>query len=74
MKSMPVSGSKITRAEPLSAQWMGDNVLLLEGVWNEEYLLEMEGFPDAAHDDMVDASSDAFAAVSNMTSWRALAH
>lgn len=74
VKSVPVSGSKITRAEPLSAQWMGGNVLLLEGAWNEEYFLEMEGFPDAAHDDMVDASSDAFAAVSNMTSWRALAH
>ena len=74
VKTATVSGSKITRAEPFSAQWMAGNVLLLKGDWNEMYLMEMDAFPDGLHDDMVDASSDAFAAVSNMTSWRALAH
>ena len=69
MKTSVVNGSKITRAEPFAAQWQQGNVLLLEGPWNEEYLLEMEGFPDAVHDDMVDASSDAFKKVSAYVDW-----
>ena len=63
VKSRPVSGSKITRAEPFAAQWQQGNVLLLEGNWNETFLDELEGFPDALHDDQVDAASDAFSAV-----------
>lgn len=60
VKSKPVSGSKIMRAEPFAAQWQQGNVLLLEGGWNETFLNELEGFPDALHDDQVDAASDAF--------------
>ncbi len=56
----PVSGNKIKRAEPFAAQFQVGNVLLLEGTWNDSYLEELEGFPDAVHDDQVDASSDAF--------------
>ena len=63
VKSKPVTGSKITRAEPFAAQWQQGNVLLLEGKWNDIFLNELEGFPDALHDDQVDAASDAFAAV-----------
>ena len=60
VKSKPVSGSKIMRAEPFAAQWQQGNVLLLEGGWNDTFLNELEGFPDALHDDQVDAASDAF--------------
>jgi predicted phage terminase large subunit-like protein len=67
-----INGNKITRAEPLAAQWQSGNVLLLQGDWNEEFLLEMEGFPDGLHDDYVDAASDAFKAVASGTSWAAL--
>ena len=63
VKSRPVSGSKIMRAEPFAAQWQQGNVLLLEGTWNETFLDELEGFPDALHDDQVDAASDAFSSV-----------
>ncbi len=63
VKSKPISGNKITRAEPFAAQWQQGNVLLLEGKWNEAFLHELEGFPDALHDDQVDAASDAFSAV-----------
>ena len=63
VKSRPVNGSKITRAEPFAAQWQQGNVLLLEGNWNGAFLDELEGFPDALHDDQVDAASDAFSAV-----------
>ena len=58
-----VSGSKIARAEPFAAQVQQGNVLLLRGAWNREYMRELEGFPDAAHDDFVDASADAFSFV-----------
>ena len=63
VKSNPVSGSKVMRAEPFAAQWQQGNVLLLEGNWNETFLNELEGFPDALHDDQVDAASDAFSDV-----------
>ena len=63
VKSRPVSGSKITRAEPFAAQWQRGNVLLLEGSWNDTFLDELVGFPDALHDDQVDAASDAFSAI-----------
>ena len=72
VKTAPVTGSKIVRAVPFSAQWQGGNVLLLAGDWTKEYLQEMEGFPDALHDDMVDASSDAFKQVANAADWSAL--
>ena len=72
VRTAPVTGSKIVRAVPVSAQWQGGNVLLLAGDWNKEYLQEMEGFPDALHDDMVDASSDAFKNVANAADWSAL--
>ncbi|KLU66317.1 terminase-like family protein [Desulfosporosinus acididurans] len=63
VKAKPVSGDKITRAEPFSSQWQAGNVLILAGPWNEAYFTELESFPDGAHDDDVDASSDAFSAV-----------
>lgn len=63
VKCRPVSGDKITRAEPFAAQWQQGNVLLLEGNWNDTFIDELEGFPDAMHDDQVDAASDAFSAV-----------
>jgi predicted phage terminase large subunit-like protein len=72
VRTASVTGSKIVRAVPFSAQWQGGNVLLLAGDWNKEYLQELEGFPDALHDDMVDASSDAFKNVANAADWSAL--
>lgn len=56
----PVSTSKVIRARPLSAQVEAGNVSVVRGEWNEEYFRVLEGFPDAAHDDDVDASSGAF--------------
>ena len=72
VRTAPVTGSKIVRAVPFSSQWQGGNVLLLAGDWNKEYLQELEGFPDALHDDMVDASSDAFKNVANAADGSAL--
>lgn len=60
------SGSKETRAEPLSAQWIGlkgaekGNVDVVLGPWTDAYLAQMEGFPDRTFKDMVDASNTGF--------------
>ena len=60
VSSMPVSGDKITRFGPFSAQAEQGNVVVLRGDWNEEWFVSLEGFPDAAHDDDADATSEAF--------------
>lgn len=57
------TGSKLVRAQPVSAQAERHNIKLLRGSWNTAFLQELEGFPDASHDDQVDALSGAFAAM-----------
>jgi predicted phage terminase large subunit-like protein len=54
------SENKVTYANPVSAQAEGGNFKLLRGDWNEAFLNEMEGFPDARHDDIPDSVSRAF--------------
>ena len=66
------SGNKITRSEPFSAQWQAGNVLVLAADWNEMYFSELEAFPESAHDDMVDASSDAFNKLQSISPWGGL--
>lgn len=66
VKTEKVNGSKINRAEPLAAQWQAGNVYLLRGDWNKKFLNELEGFPDAMHDDFVDAAADAFTEVNKI--------
>jgi predicted phage terminase large subunit-like protein len=53
------TGDKQTRARPISAQAEAGNVVLVKGDWNDAFLRELEGFPNAAHDDQVDALSGA---------------
>jgi predicted phage terminase large subunit-like protein len=56
-----VSGSKEVRANPLSSAAEAGNVKLVRGPWINDFLDEIVGFPnEAAHDDMVDATSGAF--------------
>lgn len=55
-----VSGDKTTRAKPFAAQWEAENVYLVRGDWNEQYLTELVAFPEGPQDDVVDASSMAF--------------
>lgn len=54
------SGSKVVRADPLSAQAEAGNVALVRGPWLEGLLTELEQFPHGTHDDQVDALSGAF--------------
>jgi predicted phage terminase large subunit-like protein len=55
-----VTGDKETRAKPFASQVEAGNVMLVRGKWNEAFLNEHENFPEGAHDDQVDAASDAF--------------
>lgn len=66
------SGSKETRAEPFSAQWIGvkgaekGNVYVLNAPWTSAYLTQMDGFPDRKFKDMADASSTGFLELEKM--------
>jgi predicted phage terminase large subunit-like protein len=53
-------GDKVTRAGPASAQAEAGNVKIVRGAWNKAFLEELQGFPEAAHDDQVDGFSGAF--------------
>lgn len=59
-KSERVTGSKQSRATPFATQWQNGNVQVMAASWNESYFDQLESFPESKHDDMVDASSDAF--------------
>ena len=73
VKISPVSGDKVTRAEPFSAIWQGTETMdkgfvdVLVADWNGVYFNQMEGFPQSDFKDMVDASSDAFNEVAAAT-------
>ena len=60
VKSKVVTGNKQVRATPFAAQWQNGNVEVLVAEWNDMYFMQLESFPQSKHDDMVDASSDAF--------------
>ena len=63
VKTVAETGSKEARAEPMAAQWQAGNFDLVYGPWNEEYLLQLENFPDGKFKDMVDASANGFAEI-----------
>lgn len=53
-------GDKIVRFGPFSAQCEAGNVEFLRGPWNSDVFDALEAFPEAAHDDDVDACSGAY--------------
>jgi predicted phage terminase large subunit-like protein len=53
------SGDKLTRFGPFSSQCRAGNVKIRRARWNEDLFRALEGFPDLAHDDEVDACSGA---------------
>jgi predicted phage terminase large subunit-like protein len=56
-------GDKQYRANPFAAQCEHGFVKLVEGAWNQAFVDELCAFPNAAHDDQVDAASAAFRAL-----------
>lgn len=61
------SGSKVQRAEPVSAAAEQGRLRLVRGPWNKAFLDELELFPNGNHDDQVDALSGAFEKVNITT-------
>ena len=60
VKAERMNGDKVTRATGFAAQVEAGNVVMLRGAWNKELKDELNDFPLGAHDDQVDAASDAF--------------
>ena len=61
-----VTGDKITRFSPFSAQAEAGNVNVVRGDWNERWFSELENFPpetDRGHDDDADSTAAAFDAL-----------
>lgn len=57
--------AKAQRWGPLSTQAESGNIRLVKGAWNQAYLEELELAPNGAHDDMIDATTGAFEALTN---------
>jgi predicted phage terminase large subunit-like protein len=68
------SGSKIVRADPVSAHAEARNIQVLKATWNEEFFAELEQFPQGAHDDQVDATSGAYAVLARDGETRSVAY
>jgi len=65
VRSSTVTGDKVTRFSPFSAQAEAGNVKIIRGAWNERWLSELENFPpDKGHDDDADSTAQAFNAIS----------
>lgn len=62
--AIPPDGDKYTRAGPIAARVRGQRVMIVRGDWNRTFLDELSMFPNAAHDDQVDALSGAWAMMS----------
>ena len=61
-RAYPKRVNKIVAAGPFSAAVASpsNNVRIVRGAWNENYLAELEQFPEGSNDDQVDGSSGAF--------------
>ncbi len=66
----PEHGAKITRAMPAATQMDAGNIDLLAAPWNENFLSELQAFPDTKKDDQVDALSRAVNTHATHTSTR----
>ena len=53
-------GDKVFRADPLSVQVNRGNILLLNAIWNKEFIEEYRDFPFGKFKDQVDAGSGAY--------------
>lgn len=59
-KSPQGQGSKRERAMAFASYAEAGNIYLINGSWVEDFLQELEVFPDGTHDDQIDAASGAF--------------
>jgi predicted phage terminase large subunit-like protein len=57
------TGDKIYRADPFSVAVNLGYVVMFKASWNEDYITEMEDFPNVDDKDQIDASSGAYTAL-----------
>jgi predicted phage terminase large subunit-like protein len=57
------TGDKIYRADPFSVAVNLGYVVMFKAPWNEDYITEMEDFPNVDDKDQIDASSGAYTAL-----------
>jgi len=62
-RGVPSTSSKVARAQPFSAASENGNVKILRAAWTADVLSELVLFPHGPHDDIVDALSGAFKAL-----------
>lgn len=63
VKAYPVRKDKVTRAASFAAQCEAGNVKMVKGPWNHIMLDELSVFPFGKHDDIIDALSCSFNAL-----------
>jgi predicted phage terminase large subunit-like protein len=54
------SGDKDTRLDPFAAQAEANNVVMVRGIWNQDYVEEMVTIPNGTYRDQGDATAGAF--------------
>lgn len=59
-RGVPSTGSKYLRADTVAGAAERGEIKIVRGAWNREFIKEVTRFPNAAHDDQVDALSGAF--------------
>jgi predicted phage terminase large subunit-like protein len=67
VRSSPETGSKATRANPVSSQVEARNFAMVRAAWNHAFLEELREFPFGRKDDQVDALSRAFMLMTETT-------
>jgi hypothetical protein len=65
----PVRLKKEQRAEPYAGQIGAENVHIMKGAWNKEFIIEHEQFPKGKYKDQVDAASGGFRKIRVTISW-----
>lgn len=60
IRAVRSSGSKVVRAQPLSAQMEAEHTQFIVAPWNSDAVQEFRFFPAGLKDDIVDSSSGAF--------------
>jgi predicted phage terminase large subunit-like protein len=58
---------KVSRALPLSAAFESGAIAIVQSAWNQNFITELENFPDGSHDDQVDASTGAYNCLSTFS-------
>jgi predicted phage terminase large subunit-like protein len=63
-------GDKIMRANPWFAEARDGRFWMVRGSWNESLCMQLNGFPEAPHDDRVDSVSGARLIIAPFKTWK----